>query len=56
MSKVRATSIVNSCIESIRAAIDSVPLPSGSEQAKANLEAMWTRRAWATGAVKVRDR
>jgi serine/threonine-protein kinase HipA len=33
-------------MERIRAALDEVPLPSGAEQVKANLENLWMRRSW----------
>jgi len=49
MSERRATAIVQSCIENVHDAIDSVSLPSGAERVKPNLEAMWVRRAWAVG-------
>jgi len=49
MSVRRATAIVQSCMESVRDVLGSVPLPSGAERVKTNLDAMWVQRAWATG-------
>lgn len=51
MSERRARVIVQSCMESVHAAIDSAPLPPGTESVRTNLEAMWVRRAW-PGAVR----
>lgn len=48
-SRRRALAIVQSCIENVHDVIGSVPLPSGAERVKPNLESMWVRRAWAAG-------
>lgn len=51
MSERRARAIVQSCMENVHAAIDSVPLPPGAERVKPNLESMWVRRGWAVGGI-----
>jgi serine/threonine-protein kinase HipA len=45
-SERRARAAVEACMERIRAAVDLLPLPSGAERVKANLENLWTRRSW----------
>lgn len=46
MSARRATAKVTSCMESVRAAVDTMALPPAAESVKDNLAAMWVRRAW----------
>lgn len=45
-SQRRARAAVGAVVERIRAAVDLVPLPSGAEQVKGNLDNLWTRRSW----------
>ena len=45
-SERRARAAVGACMERIHAAVDQIPLPSGAEQVKGNLENLWTRRSW----------
>jgi serine/threonine-protein kinase HipA len=46
MSTRRARAVVESCMESVHAAVDQTPLPAGAEHVKTNLDRMWTTRSW----------
>ncbi len=44
----RARAVVRSCMEAVYSSVERVPLPSGAESVKSNLDQMWTRCSWPT--------
>ncbi|OBI82286.1 type II toxin-antitoxin system HipA family toxin [Mycobacterium sp. 1245805.9] len=48
MGMRRAREVVRSCMAAVYSWVERVPLPSGAESVKSNLDQMWTRCSWPT--------
>jgi serine/threonine-protein kinase HipA len=46
MSPRRADVAVRTCMERVRASVDTVTLPAGAEQVRTNIAKLWVRRSW----------
>jgi serine/threonine-protein kinase HipA len=51
----RARAAVRSCMERVYSSIEHVPLPSGAESVKSNLDRLWSRCSWPTASLTSED-
>lgn len=51
----RARAAVRSCMERVYSSVERVPLPSGAESVKSNLDQLWTRLSWPAASLKSGD-